>query len=141
MIGQQNFQNGVYQDSNPYRYTSNYGFSPSNPQPQQSNPAIQYSSVVVVRNEDEAKMYPVGPGVSVTFKNENEPYIYTKTMGFNQLEPPVFKRYLLVEEIQKEKSSEIQELRDQISELREMILKNTKSQPVKKTTKEDLTND
>lgn len=65
------------------------------PQAQQS---IQGSSLVSVHDENEARMYPVGPGYSITFKDENQPYIYTKTMGFNPLDRPVFEKYKLVKE-------------------------------------------
>ena len=49
-------------------------------------------------NETAARNYPIAPGNSVTFIDENNPYCYTKTMGLNQLDRPVFKRYRLVEE-------------------------------------------
>jgi hypothetical protein len=45
-----------------------------------------------------ARNYPLAPGTSGTFINENEPYCYTKTMGLSQFDRPVFKRYRLVEE-------------------------------------------
>lgn len=63
-------------------------------QPQQ----IQNGGFVSVRSEDEAKNYPVAQGTSVTFKNETAPYIYTKTMGFSQLDRPMFEKYKLVKE-------------------------------------------
>ena len=53
---------------------------------------------VTVRTEDDARNYPVAPGNSITFMSENAPFVYTKTMGFNQLDRPVFKKYRLVEE-------------------------------------------
>lgn len=53
---------------------------------------------VSVPNEMAARNYPIAPGNSVTFIDENSPYCYTKTMGLNQLDRPVFKRYRLVEE-------------------------------------------
>jgi hypothetical protein len=46
----------------------------------------------------EARNYPVEPGRSITFKDENQPYIYVKTMGFSQLEVPRFDKYRLVKE-------------------------------------------
>ena len=64
-------------------------------QPQQ----IQNGGFVSVRSEDEAKGYPVALGNSVTFKDENAPYIYTKTMGFSQLDRPIFEKYKLVKEM------------------------------------------
>lgn len=64
------------------------------PQPQQ----IQNGGFVSVHDEEEARNYPVAPGNSVTFINENEPYCYTKTMGFSQLDRPQFVKYRLVRE-------------------------------------------
>lgn len=64
-------------------------------QPQQS---MRGNSLISVRSEEEARMYPVAPGNSVTFKDENTPYIYTKTMGFSQLDRPVFEKYKLIKE-------------------------------------------
>jgi hypothetical protein len=61
-------------------------------QPQISNGFIS------VRSEMEARNYPVGLGNSVTFKDENAPYVYTKTMGFSQLDIPRFEKYKLVKE-------------------------------------------
>lgn len=65
---------------------------------QMQQPAIQQSGFVLVPSEQEARNYPVAPGNSVTFKDENAPYCYVKTMGFNQLDRPTFERYRLVKE-------------------------------------------
>lgn len=59
---------------------------------------IQNGGFVSVTSEEEARRYPVAPGNSVTFKNENAPYVYTKTMGFSQLDRPLFEIYRLVKE-------------------------------------------
>ena len=56
------------------------------------------SGFETVRSEEEARNYPVAYGNSVTFRDENAPYIYTKTMGFSQLDRPVFDKYKLVKE-------------------------------------------
>jgi hypothetical protein len=56
------------------------------------------TSFVNVRSELEARNYPVGYGNSITFKDETQPYVYTKTMGFSQLDRPVFEKYRLVKE-------------------------------------------
>lgn len=73
--------------------------TPQQPQTQQMHqPTIQQSAFVPVRSEQEARSYPVAPGNSVTFKDENAPYCYVKTMGFNQLDQPTFERYRLVKE-------------------------------------------
>ena len=59
---------------------------------------IQNGGFVSVRNETEARNYPVAPGNSITFKDETAPYVYTKTMGFSQLDRPSFEKYKLVKE-------------------------------------------
>ncbi len=65
---------------------------------QQNNPQSQNGGFIPVPNEEFARNYPVAPGNSVTFKNENAPYVYTKTMGFSQLDRPIFEKYKLVRE-------------------------------------------
>lgn len=68
-------------------------------QPQMQPPQqIQNGGFVSVRNEMEARNYPIAPGNSVTFKDETAPYVYTKTMGFSQLDRPIFDKYRLVKE-------------------------------------------
>lgn len=71
------------------------------PQFQQQNNTR--SDFVVVRSEDEARNFPVAFGNTVTFKNESEPYMYTKTMGLSQLDKPVFEKYKLIKEQAPEK--------------------------------------
>ena len=58
----------------------------------------QQQTIVSVRNEAEARNYPVAFGASVTFKDETAPYIYTKTMGFSQLDTPRFEKFRIVRE-------------------------------------------
>lgn len=65
-------------------------------QPQYQQP--QQTGLVSVPNIEAARNYPVAPGNSVTFKDENAPYIYTKTQGFSQLDHPVFEKYRLTKE-------------------------------------------
>lgn len=67
------------------------------PQPQ-TQPQIQNGGFVSVQNEAIARNYPVAPGNSITFKDENAPYVYTKTMGFSQLDRPIFEKFKLVKE-------------------------------------------
>lgn len=66
------------------------------PQVQQQQQAS--GALIPVPDEDFARNYPVAYGQSVSFRDEKQPYIYTKTMGFSQMEPPIFKKYKLVEE-------------------------------------------
>ena len=86
------------------------------PQPQ-VQPQIQNIGFISVPSEEVARNYPVAPGNSVTFKNENAPYVYTKTMGFSQLDRPAFEKYKLV----KEDVEEVAENPNSIDELREKI--------------------
>ena len=59
---------------------------------------MRNTDFISVRNEMEARSYPVAPGNSITFKDETAPYIYTKTMGFSQLDRPMFEKFKLVKE-------------------------------------------
>ena len=101
------YQPNYYGQPNPYyQQMQNQTMMQQNQQMQQAQqkgqqmqqPAIQQSGFVLVPSEQEARNYPVAPGNSVTFKDENAPYCYVKTMGFNQLDRPTFERYRLVKE-------------------------------------------
>lgn len=78
-----------------YNYYPNY--LPQNYY-QQQNQQIQNGGLVIVRSKAEAQNYPVAPGNSVTFKDESAPFVYTKTMGFSQLDRPVFETFRLIKE-------------------------------------------
>jgi len=54
----------------------------------------QSNNIVSVASEEIARNYPVAPGNLVIFKDENQPCIYLKSMGFSQLDRPVFERYI-----------------------------------------------
>lgn len=82
---------------NPYMYQQQQSYQMPIQQ-QQQIPQIQNGGFVSVRNEAEARSYPVAPGNSITFKDETSPYVYTKTMGFSQLDRPIFEKYKLVKE-------------------------------------------
>ena len=64
----------------------------------QQNQQIQSGGFVSAPSEEYARNYPVAPGNSVTFKDEKQPYVYTKTMSYSPLEPAVFEKYKLVKE-------------------------------------------
>lgn len=92
-----------------YNNTFPVGYQPYYPQYQQMNNQqniqqaaqsnqVQNGGFVRVQNENEARNYLVAPGTSVTFRDESAPYIYTKTMGFSQLDSPVFEKFKLVKE-------------------------------------------
>ena len=78
----------------PQQYQPN--FYGSNPYAVPQQP--QRGGFIRVQSENEARTYPVAPGNSVTFINENAPYCYTKTMDFSQLDRPKFEKYRLVKE-------------------------------------------
>ena len=82
----------------PNYYNQYYPTQPTQMQTPMQMPQIQNGGFVSVRSEEEARNYPVAIGNSVTFKNESAPYIYTKTMGFSQLDRPIFEKYKLVKE-------------------------------------------
>ena len=77
----------------------------------QMQPQIQ-SPFVMVRSEAEARNYPVAYGNSVTFKDETAPYVYSKTMGFSQLDKPIFEKYRLIKEDSSEEVLEKKEIKD-----------------------------
>lgn len=79
---------------------NNYGYYPQGAQMSFANQQqqIQNGGLISVRNEMEARNYPIAPGNSITFKDENSPYVYTKTMGFSQLDRPTFEKFRLVKE-------------------------------------------
>lgn len=95
----------AYSNYFPASYQPMYpqGYNPYLQQPQQQTQAqqpqqIQNGGLVVVRSRAEAQNYPVAPGNSVTFKDETAPFVYTKTMGFSQLDRPTFEIFRLVRE-------------------------------------------
>ena len=75
------------------------GQMPQAQQTQQAQPQqIQNGGFISVRSRSEAQNYPIAPGNSVTFKDETAPFVYVKTMGFSQLDRPVFETFRLVKE-------------------------------------------
>lgn len=96
-----------YQNYFPQSYYQNNYAQPNNPQFTYQQPMIQNQmqqnvpqrvGFIRVQNEDEARAYLVAPNESVTFIDENNPYIYTKTMDASQLDRPKFEKYRLVKE-------------------------------------------
>ena len=71
-------------------------------QPQQQSSQPQYQMMqggfVRIPSENDARMFPVAPGNSVTFIDENKLYIYTKSVNMGQLDRPIFEKYRLVKE-------------------------------------------
>lgn len=114
-----NYYNNPYQQ---YYPQNNF----QQPQIQNTQPQIQNGGFVSVRSEAEARNYPIAPGNSVTFKDETAPYVYTKTMGFSQLDRPIFEKYKLVKEniaenIETENPNLIDELKSRVNELNDEL--------------------
>ena len=87
------------------QYGSQYGYPSyypqvqnmyNSPQQQPVQQQIRSGGIVSVANEDEARRYPVAPGYTVTMRDENGPYLYEKTMGFSQLDQPIFRKARIV---------------------------------------------
>lgn len=76
---------------------------PQQPMPQQQpvqqpiQSPVQSSIPISVRNEQQARDWPIAPGNSVTFIDETAGYVYTKT-SMNQFDRPQFVKYRLVRE-------------------------------------------
>lgn len=75
-----------------YPQAQNLYSAPQQPVQQQ----IRSGGIVSVANEAEARRYPVAPGYTVTMRDENEPYLYEKTMGYSQLDQPIFRKARIV---------------------------------------------
>ena len=87
----------------PYPYFQNYPtYNPMLQQQlqnlQQQPPQIQNGGLVAAPSIEFAQNYSVAPGTSVMFKIESQPYICTKTLGFSQLDQPIFEIYRLIKE-------------------------------------------
>lgn len=122
-----------------------------NPLLQQMQPIqMPQNNVVYVHSEDMARNYPVAPGNNIIFKNDNAPYIYTKTMGYSQYDKPCFERYKRedeerpeIEPIKDEPISlPLDDLKAEISEIRALYedLKDKIDKP-KRTVKKEVTED
>ena len=77
-------------------YPYQYPYQQAYQQNYQQSTQVQNTGLVSVRSMEEAYNYPVAPGNSITFKDETQPFVYTKTKGFSPLEQPVFEKYRLV---------------------------------------------
>lgn len=140
-----------------YNYYPYYPYTVSQPVQQQTaaQPQMQSNGLIPIPSEEDARNYPVAPGNSVTFKDEKLPYVYTKTMGFSQLDRPIFEKYKLVKEALQDTevksvnyASDISELRTDLDRVREEMstlrdelntLKDSKKTVIKK--KEVVDND
>jgi len=64
----------------------------------QNQPTATQGVFVRVQSEQDARSYPVAPGNSVTFIDENAPFCYVKAVDASALDRPRFERYRLVKE-------------------------------------------
>ena len=84
----------------------------------------QNGGFVRVRDETEAMNYPVAPGYSVTFIDENATHFYVKTAGLSQFDRPTFDKFKLVRETPEQTKVEyatkqdLEELKAQLKELK-----------------------
>ena len=83
------YQPNYFGNQQPQMQVQPQNIQPVNP----NNMQGQNGMLVPVANENVAFNYPVAYGNTVIFKDENNPYIYIKKMGFSQLESPVFEKY------------------------------------------------
>ena len=74
-----------------------YGYPMGNQYYPQVQQPMQSGGFIPVPNIDYAKNYVVMPNTTVTFIDENAPYVYTKTRK-SQFDPPVFEKLRLVRE-------------------------------------------
>lgn len=89
---QYSYPSPTYYPQIPQQLQNMYGTGQQQPVQQQ----IRSGGIVSVANEDEARRYPVAPGYTVTMRDENGPYLYEKTMGFSQLDQPIFRKARIV---------------------------------------------
>ena len=79
------------------------------PQQQPVQQQIRSGGIVSVSGEEEARRYPVAPGYTVTMRDDTGPYLYEKTMGFSQLDQPIFRKARIVFEDAAQTAQEKQE--------------------------------
>ena len=94
------YQNYPFMQGMPYMQNYQQPIQQTQPMQQQiQQPTqIQDGGVVCVKDETAARNYPIAPGVSMTLIDEPRQHLFIKTMGFNQLEKPVFKKFQLIPE-------------------------------------------
>lgn len=84
-----------------------------------------------VRERSEAENWPVAPGAHLVFEDQNGLYFYTKSLGFNPNDRPVFTVYKREDFVEKEQpkelpkedpnKEEIVKIQNEVSELKEMF--------------------
>lgn len=85
---------------NPFMYNPNYNpnYNPGYVQQGLPQPMQQAGGFVPIPSEEDARNFPVQRGTSTTFRDENKPYIYIKTLGMGQLDSPIFEKYRILKE-------------------------------------------
>ena len=72
-------------------------------------PQQQGSTIIHVQSEAQAREWAVAPNSSTMFIDDTAPYCYTKSMGASQFEPPVFKRFKIIEDTPSQSAQNTQE--------------------------------
>jgi len=80
-----------YNPNNPY-YPMNY-YNPMQPGYAAQTQPTQSNDFIPIPSEEDARNFPMQRGTSVTFKDENLPYIYIKKLGTGQFDSPTFEVY------------------------------------------------
>lgn len=147
------YPNQYYQQPNNYMLPQYQNFQAQQRQ-EQLNQVFANSYVYnFTRDKAEAENWPIAPGNTLVFKDQNGQYFYTKSLGYGPNEKPIFIIYKredyvepaqvteqveqnpLKEEFDKYKSStdlELSSLRNTIDELKELFKQNPKPQFNKK---------
>lgn len=73
-------------------------------------PQQQGSTIIHVQSEAQAREWAVAPNSSTMFIDDTAPYCYTKSMGASQFEPPVFKRFKIIEDTPSQSAQNTQEV-------------------------------
>lgn len=79
-------------------YNNGYSYTQNPYQGQMQQVQMNQNVLIRVQCENDARMYPVAPGTSVLFMDENASYIYAKTVNMSQLDRPIFEKYRLIKE-------------------------------------------
>lgn len=79
----------------------------------QQNQTIQDGGFVLIPSEQDAWAFPIRHGTSVTFRDEKLPYIYTKTLGFSQMDSPIFEKYRLIKETSQNAQNATETIKDE----------------------------
>ena len=132
--------NQFYPQQNNYMYPQ---YAQAQQRQEQLNQVFANYTYNFTRDRAEAENWPIAPGNTLVFKDQNNMYFYTKSLGYNPNEKPTFVIYKredcvepiqqnaetaeqnpLKDELEKYQSStklEIDNLRSSIEELKELI--------------------